>query len=89
MSVHFCKFEISFAQPDLGNAGSPTHRPSAPAIKFQMVPQIDKVSIANFSALIGCLIFSRGKPKGGTTRFGLVEILTDFNRCDFSHNFRA
>ena len=40
-----------------------------------MVPQIDKGSIASFSALLGCLFFGRRKLDGATTRFGLVEIL--------------
>lgn len=49
--------------------------PVGAAIKFQMIPPIDKVTVANFSALAGCLIFARGKPAGTSNRFGLVEIL--------------
>ena len=49
--------------------------PVAATIKIQMVPQIDKGSIASFSALLGCLFFGRRKLDGATTRFGLVEIL--------------
>lgn len=49
--------------------------PVAASIKLQMVPQIDKASVANFSALLGCLIFGRRKPSGGNFKFGLVEVL--------------
>jgi hypothetical protein len=44
-------------------------------IKFQMIPQIDKVSIANFSALIGSIIFAQGKPARRSSKFGIVEVL--------------
>ena len=49
--------------------------PVGAAIKFQMIPQIDKVSIANFSALLGCLIFGRAAKVERSRRFGLIEIL--------------
>jgi hypothetical protein len=44
-------------------------------LKFQMVPEIDKVSISNFSAMFGCLIFFRSQPAPRWRRFGLVEFL--------------
>jgi hypothetical protein len=53
--------------------------PVGASIKFQMVPQIDKVSIANFCAMIGCLVLSRGKPATPSRGFGLVEILLLLN----------
>ena len=53
--------------------------PVAASIKFQMVPQIDKASVANFSALLGCIIFARGKSVGSFSRFGLVEVLLLLN----------
>lgn len=53
--------------------------PVAASIKFQMVPQIDKISIANFSALLGCMIFARVKLVGGSIRFGIVEFLLLLN----------
>jgi hypothetical protein len=50
--------------------------PVGAAIKFQMIPRIDKVFVANFCALLGCLIFSRRKPTAPpSSRFGLVEAL--------------
>jgi len=49
--------------------------PVGAALKFPMIPQIDKVTITNFSALLGCMIFMRGKAAGGSSRFGLIEIL--------------
>ena len=53
--------------------------PVAASIKFQMVPQIDKASVANFSALVCCIIFARGKFVGSFSRFGLVEFLLLLN----------
>jgi hypothetical protein len=49
--------------------------PVGALIKFQMVPIIDKVSVANLGALIGYLIFSRQKAARRSRSFGLVEIL--------------
>lgn len=50
--------------------------PSNTGLKIPMVPQIDKDSLASFSALAGCLFFARaGEPPKRLKRFGLVEIL--------------
>lgn len=49
--------------------------PVGAGIKFQMVPPIDKVTIANFSALVGCLVFARGKPAQRSRKFGVAELL--------------
>jgi hypothetical protein len=49
--------------------------PVGAALKFQMVPQIDKTTIVSFSVLAGCLIFARGEPARRYTKFGLVEAL--------------
>jgi hypothetical protein len=48
--------------------------PVGAAIKFEMVPQFDKVSIPNLAALIGCMLVVR-RPLGFWQRFGLVEVL--------------
>ena len=53
--------------------------PVAATLKFQMVPPIDKVTIANFCALLGCIIFSRRKSTTRSVGFGLVEILLLLN----------
>jgi len=53
--------------------------PVGAVIKFQMVPQIDKVSIATFCAMIGCLVLSRGKSATRSRGFGLVEVLLLLN----------
>lgn len=48
--------------------------PVGAVIKFEMVPPIDKNSVASFAALIGCL-FSTRRTSVGPQKFGLVEIL--------------
>lgn len=48
--------------------------PVGAVIKFPMIPQIDKMTIVNFTALAGCLIFARNRPEQRPT-FGLVEVL--------------
>jgi hypothetical protein len=37
--------------------------PVGAGIKFEMVPQFDKVSIPNLAALIGCMLVLRGTPR--------------------------
>lgn len=49
--------------------------PFGAVIKFPMIPQIDKITIVNFTALAGCLIFARNKAEQRPTKFGLVEVL--------------
>ena len=53
--------------------------PVGALIKFPMVPQIDKVSIANFCAMIGCLVLSRRKPAMRSGGFCLVAVLLLLN----------
>jgi hypothetical protein len=48
------------------------------SLKFQMVPQIDKVSIGNLGALLGCIFFGKRKLIR-SWRIGLVEILLLLN----------
>ena len=48
--------------------------PVGAAIKFEMVPQFDKVSIPNLAALIGCMLVLRRPPRLWY-RFGLPEVL--------------
>ena len=48
--------------------------PVGAAIKFEMVPQFDKVSIPNLAALIGCMLVLRRPPRLWY-RFGLPEML--------------
>jgi hypothetical protein len=48
--------------------------PVGAAIKFEMVPQFDKVSIPNLAALIGCMLVLRGTPRLWYG-FGLPEVL--------------
>lgn len=52
--------------------------PVGALIKFQMVPIIDKTSVANFGALIGYFFFARRKPLR-RSGFGLVELLLIFS----------
>ena len=49
--------------------------PVGAAVKFQMIPPIDKITVANFCAFAGCLMFARGKAPRISNGFGLVEIL--------------
>lgn len=48
--------------------------PTGLEIKFKMIPMIDKVSIPNLTALIGCAIYAKRRPVF-IPRFGLAEIL--------------
>ncbi len=48
--------------------------PVGSAIKFEMVPQLDKVSIPNLAALIGCMLVLRRTPRLWYG-FGLPEVL--------------
>jgi hypothetical protein len=48
--------------------------PVGAEIKFPMVPAIDKVSIPNVAALVGCAAFAGGMPQF-FRGFGLVEVL--------------
>jgi hypothetical protein len=48
--------------------------PVGAAIKFEMVPQFDKISIPNLAALIGCMLVLRRPPRLWY-RFGLPELL--------------
>jgi len=48
--------------------------PVGSAIKFEMVPQFDKVSIPNLAALIGCMLVLRRTPRLWYG-FGLPEVL--------------
>lgn len=48
--------------------------PVGAVIKFEMIPPIDKNSVASFAALMGCLLSAR-RPSVGPQKFGLVEIL--------------
>src|SRR5262245_50794014 len=48
--------------------------PVGAAIKFEGIPQFDKVSIPNLAALVGCLLIL-GRPLRLWYRFGLAEIL--------------
>ena len=48
--------------------------PVGATIKFEMVPQFDKVSIPNLAALIGCMLVLRRPPRLWY-RFGLPEVL--------------
>lgn len=48
--------------------------PVGAAIKFEMVPQFDKVSIPNLAALIGCMLVLRRPPRLWY-KFGLPEVL--------------
>jgi hypothetical protein len=49
--------------------------PANTNIKFPMLPQIDKATIASFSALVGCLLFARGRLVRTRMKFGAPEIL--------------
>src|SRR5262245_7834938 len=49
--------------------------PANTNIKFPMLPQIDKATIASFSALVGCLLFGGGRLVRGRMKFGVPEIL--------------
>ncbi|EAQ34215.1 membrane protein, putative [Nitrobacter sp. Nb-311A] len=49
--------------------------PVGAVIKFRMIPPIDKVNVASFVAVIGCLLFARGKPLPRSKGFGLVGLL--------------
>ena len=44
-------------------------------IKIPMVPQLDKTSIASFSALLALLVFGRRRPEPRRNGIGLVELL--------------
>src|SRR5688572_28711237 len=48
--------------------------PVGTSIKFEMVPQLDKNSIANLGALLGCTLVA-GRSLRFSKGFGLVEIL--------------
>jgi hypothetical protein len=48
--------------------------PVGAAIKFEMVPQFDKMSIPNLAALIGCMLVMKGSLRLWH-RFGLPEVL--------------
>jgi hypothetical protein len=49
--------------------------PANTSIKLPMLPQIDKATIASFGALVGCLLFARGRLVRGSIKFGATEIL--------------
>jgi hypothetical protein len=49
--------------------------PFGAVLKFPMIPQIDKITIVNFTALLGCLIFAKNRTARSPTKFGLVEVL--------------
>jgi hypothetical protein len=48
--------------------------PVGAAIKLEMIPQFDKISIPNLAALIGCMLVLRGTPRLWYG-FGLPEVL--------------
>jgi hypothetical protein len=48
--------------------------PVGAAIKFEGIPQFDKISIPNLAALVGCLLVLR-RPLRIWNRFGLAEVL--------------
>lgn len=48
--------------------------PTGLGIKFKMIPMIDKVSIPNLCALVGCAIYAKRRPVF-FPRFGLAEVL--------------
>ena len=48
--------------------------PVGAAIKFEMIPQFDKMSVPNLCAFIGCLILARGRKKIAAS-IGLTELL--------------
>ena len=49
--------------------------PVGATIKFQMVPPLDKTTVANFSALVGCILFAGAHRTEHSRKFGLVELL--------------
>jgi hypothetical protein len=48
--------------------------PSAVMIKFQGIPQLDKISIPNLMVLVGCLVIVR-RPLRIWSKLGIVEVL--------------
>src|ERR1035441_5671909 len=48
--------------------------PSGASIKFEGIPQFDKISIPNVAAFIGCIMIT-GRPLRLWRGFGLIEVL--------------
>src|SRR5437867_2354269 len=49
--------------------------PVGTAIKFQMIPALDKASIPNLAAVFACIFLSKARATSRTNNFGSFEIL--------------